>query len=208
ETAGDPRYPLSLLLRVITVSLETIKIVNSLPKLDIFALDDEEPSGRKVVPFRRVTPKAEERYKNCVPLVALQAAAGGWSDVQEGIVELGDPEVDWVVPETDARLEKGMFVAQVCGRSMEPLISDGAYCLFRRVVLPSSPERAVLVRCAGMVDPETGGQFTVKRYREETGADGGKVVVLWSVNAEFAPLVVSEGDRVCVIGEVVAVLAG
>jgi predicted helicase len=35
ETVGDPRYPLDLLLRVITVSLETMKIVNNLPKLDI-----------------------------------------------------------------------------------------------------------------------------------------------------------------------------
>jgi predicted helicase len=35
ETMGDPRYPLSLLLRVVTVSLETIKIVDALPKLDI-----------------------------------------------------------------------------------------------------------------------------------------------------------------------------
>jgi predicted helicase len=33
ETVGDPRYPLSLLLRVITVSLETTKIVRSLPPL-------------------------------------------------------------------------------------------------------------------------------------------------------------------------------
>lgn len=35
ETASDPRYPLLLLLRVITVSLETMKIVRALPKLDI-----------------------------------------------------------------------------------------------------------------------------------------------------------------------------
>jgi len=35
ETVGDPRYPLSLLLRVITVSLETMKIVRALPKLDL-----------------------------------------------------------------------------------------------------------------------------------------------------------------------------
>lgn len=33
ETVGDPRYPLDLLLRVITVSLETMKIVKSLPPL-------------------------------------------------------------------------------------------------------------------------------------------------------------------------------
>lgn len=35
ETMDNPRYPLELFLRVITVSLETQKIVNSLPKLDI-----------------------------------------------------------------------------------------------------------------------------------------------------------------------------
>lgn len=35
ETVGDPRYPLELFQRVITVSLETMKIVNSLPRLEI-----------------------------------------------------------------------------------------------------------------------------------------------------------------------------
>ncbi|MCX7545509.1 DEAD/DEAH box helicase [Marinicella gelatinilytica] len=35
ETMDNPKYPLELLQRIITVSLETNKIVNSLPKLDI-----------------------------------------------------------------------------------------------------------------------------------------------------------------------------
>ena len=35
ETVGNPRYPLELFQRVITVSLETMKIVNWLPELDI-----------------------------------------------------------------------------------------------------------------------------------------------------------------------------
>ena len=34
ETAGDPAYPLKLLQRVITVSLETQEIVRGLPKLE------------------------------------------------------------------------------------------------------------------------------------------------------------------------------
>ena len=34
ETAGDPAYPLKLLQRVITVSLETVEIVRGLPKLE------------------------------------------------------------------------------------------------------------------------------------------------------------------------------
>nr|VFJ67147.1 MAG: hypothetical protein BECKFM1743C_GA0114222_104461 [Candidatus Kentron sp. FM] len=35
ETMNNPRYPLELLLRVITVSLETMRIVDGLPGLDI-----------------------------------------------------------------------------------------------------------------------------------------------------------------------------
>ncbi len=35
ETVGDPRYPFDLFCRIITVSLETMKIVNALPALDI-----------------------------------------------------------------------------------------------------------------------------------------------------------------------------
>ncbi|WP_200946933.1 hypothetical protein [Methylibium sp. Root1272] len=35
ETVGNPRYPLELLLRVITVSVETMKIVRALPPLVI-----------------------------------------------------------------------------------------------------------------------------------------------------------------------------
>ncbi len=35
ETIGNPAYPLDLFQRVITVSLETMKIVKNLPKLEI-----------------------------------------------------------------------------------------------------------------------------------------------------------------------------
>lgn len=50
ETMKDPRYPLSLLLRVITVSLETVAIVKSLPRIDDEALrrEDEEFNRRRL----------------------------------------------------------------------------------------------------------------------------------------------------------------
>ena len=35
ETMGNAKYPLELFLRVVTVSLETMKVVNALPKLNI-----------------------------------------------------------------------------------------------------------------------------------------------------------------------------
>jgi len=42
ETMGDATYPLKLLQRVITVSLETMKIVSTLPKLDIQEHEDKK----------------------------------------------------------------------------------------------------------------------------------------------------------------------
>jgi predicted helicase len=35
ETMNNPRYPLELFQKVVTVSLETMKIVKALPKFDI-----------------------------------------------------------------------------------------------------------------------------------------------------------------------------
>ncbi len=43
ETVGDPAYPLLLFQRVITVSLETMRIVRSLPALDIMAPTKQQP---------------------------------------------------------------------------------------------------------------------------------------------------------------------
>lgn len=40
ETMGNPRYPLELFQRVVTMSLETMKIVNALPDLDIPTMDN------------------------------------------------------------------------------------------------------------------------------------------------------------------------
>lgn len=45
ETMHNPRYPLELFLRVITVSLETMKIVRGLPRLDIIQAADDASSA-------------------------------------------------------------------------------------------------------------------------------------------------------------------
>ena len=59
ETVGDPRYPLSLLLRVITVSLETMKLVGSLPTLDILS----EPQPTKAPSANRTsTVRTKDRH--------------------------------------------------------------------------------------------------------------------------------------------------
>ncbi len=187
---------------VIFRAQKAVDVYRSTLAVDYDSEQQPKPKGAaKALPFRRVMPKPEQRWTTCVPFVELAAAAGGWGPAREGVPELSDADTEWITWDDAPRFTKDMFVARVRGRSMEPVIPDGAACLFRRVDAPSSPERAVLVRHGGTADPETGGAFTVKRYR----ADGGRVV-LEPANAEFAPLVVDAGDEVRVIAEVARVI--
>jgi SOS-response transcriptional repressor LexA len=158
------------------------------------------------LPFRRVTPTEDEKYRTCVLLLTLKTAAGGFGGSQDVEAE------DWVVPETSRPLRAGMFVAQVVGRSMEPLIPNGSWCLFRSPVEGSRQGKVVLVEHRDIHDPETGGSYTVKRYRSRKAADaeGWRHVEirLEPENPEFAPIVLresAEGD-VRVVAELIEVL--
>lgn len=165
-----------------------------------------KPAG-KVLPFRKVTSGQADRYRTCVPLFTLKAAAGAFSEAQAVDV------AEWVEPATTRRLREGMFVAQVVGKSMEPRIPDGAYCLFAAPVEGSRQGKIVLVQHRGIHDPEMGGSYTVKRYESEKAGDGEggwrhSRVRLVPVNGAFAEIVLTEEDEgaVMVLAEVVEVL--
>ena len=170
-------------------------------------------AGEGASPNRRrlrvVTPSHSERYVNCVPLVPLQAAAGTFGD-QQTVPDESDWE--WVEIDSARPLRTGMFVAQVVGKSMEPRVPDGAYCLFASPVSGTRQGRLVLVQLRDTVDPDTGQRYTVKRYRSEktTGEDGWRHVriVLDPLNPEFAPieLATEDEDSVAVVAELVDVI--
>jgi len=157
--------------------------------------------------LRVVVPRAGEHYRTCVPLVPLQAAAGVFGDPQGPRSE----EQAWVeVP--SRRLREGMFVAQVVGHSMEPMIPDGSFCLFFAPVAGSRQGKVVLAELRDGLDPETGERYSVKRYtsaKMET-EDGWRhvEVSLEPVNHDFAPLTLAVDDErdVHVVAEFVAVV--
>jgi SOS-response transcriptional repressor LexA len=166
----------------------------------------------KVIPFRprAVDPKPGERYVTCVPLVPLKAAAGAFGDPQH----IEDDGFEWVAVESRHKLRPGMFVAQVVGKSMEPAIPDGAYCLFRAPVEGTRQGKTVLVQLRDAKDPETGQRYTVKRYESEKAAKGDswrhERITLKPVNPDFEPIVLTgkdEGD-LQVVAELVEVLGG
>jgi hypothetical protein len=76
--------------------------------------------------LRMVHPRPEDHYVTCVPFVTLKIAAETFGDGQ--YVE--NENWEWAEISTTRHLRPGMFVAQVVGKSMEPQIPDGSYCLF------------------------------------------------------------------------------
>jgi superfamily II DNA or RNA helicase/diadenosine tetraphosphate (Ap4A) HIT family hydrolase/HKD family nuclease/SOS-response transcriptional repressor LexA len=118
-----------------------------------FVLVDSLPGGRKSATH--------------VPVYDLTAAAGFWGP-QSVPEEIGWTEVPGV------SLKPGMFVARVTGTSMEPLIPNGSWCLFRPCPAGSREGRIVLVQLGTDGAGENGGRFTVKKYHSEktVTADG------------------------------------
>ena len=169
----------------------------------------DEPVVDQPSPLRLVTPATEERYVSCVPLIPLHIAAGEFGNPDTYAEE---SECEWVDPDTARSLRRGMFVARVDGKSMEPRIPDGSYCLFAGPVSGSRQGRIVLAKMLSALDPDTGQQFTVKRYRSEKTAneDGWRHVsiVLEPLNPDYKPIEVHGEDEspVAVIAELVEVL--
>ena len=170
---------------------------------------EETPGRPPRARLRLVTPAADARYVRCVPLAPLAAAAGAFGDPHT-VPEESDWE--WVEVETARPLRRGMFVARVVGRSMEPAVPDGAWCLFASPVTGTRAGRVVLVRLDDALDPDTGQRFTVKRYRSEKTADeeGWRHmrITLSPDNPEFSPIEFEAEDEgsVAVVAELVEVI--
>jgi SOS-response transcriptional repressor LexA len=158
--------------------------------------------------LRIVQPSPEDRYVTCVPLVSLKAAAGAFSNPQH----VEDDNWEWVTVDAKRRLRPGMFVAQVVGKSMEPTIPDGSYCLFRAPVIGTRQGKIVLVQLRNAIDPDNGERYTVKRYQSEKVMDGDSWrhtrITLKPINPDFQPMVLtdSEESELQVVAEFVEVL--
>ncbi|HYL35371.1 MAG TPA: DUF3037 domain-containing protein [Bryobacteraceae bacterium] len=100
-------------------------------------------------------------FRTHLPRYSLEAAAGKFLENRE-ITEQG-----WEEAPPGLRLTPEMFVAQVAGHSMEPLIPDGSLCVFRRGVAGSRQGRLVLVE---NLDSSGNSRYTVKRYHSDKTA--------------------------------------
>jgi phage repressor protein C with HTH and peptisase S24 domain len=116
-------------------------------------------------------------FRTHLPRYSLRAAAGRFLDNDE-IVEEG-----WIeAPETIQHLYPDMFVAEIVGQSMEPLIPDGSWCVFRAGVTGSRAGRLVLA------EDRAANAYAVKRYTsDKTEGEGWrhKKIRLESINPGY-----------------------
>lgn len=148
-----------------------------------------------------------EKYRTHLPVYSLKAAAGKFgdgSDVQEE---------GWVKVETGKRLNKKMFVAKVVGQSMEPLIPNNSYCIFKLDVVGSRQGKIVLVQHRNIEDVDTGGSYAIKKYQsekreEKDGTWHHEKIILEPLNNDYKPIVLSNvsEDEFKVIAEFIDVL--
>jgi len=152
--------------------------------------------------YRRHVQSNVLEFRTHLPRYSLRVAAGKFLENEE-IAEQG-----WVETPQGLRLTPDMFVAQIEGHSMEPLIPNGSLCVFRGGVAGSRQGRLVLVED---LDTTGNNRYTVKRYRSEKSAgEGGwkhERIRLESLNPDYPSWDLDpEEEKYRIIAEFISVL--
>ncbi len=139
-----------------------------------------------------------------LPRYALRSAAGSFGE------QIADPNeiAEWVEAPQNLRLSTDMFVCEVYGRSMEPLVPSGSLCVFRKFGAGSRNNKRVLVEDRSGAS----NRYTLKVYsskKQDSGEDGWahQSIDLAPLNPEFPVLHLEQDqDRYAVLAEFVCLL--
>lgn len=145
------------------------------------------------------------KFTAYLPVFSLQAACGNFGRGM-AVEPLG-----WIKCPPGLKPDHNMFAAQVAGRSMEPRLQDGDYCVFRANPGGSRQNKLVLVQHSSIADPDTGGSYTVKKYtsKKKYAPDGAwqhEEIILQPLNPTYSPIVIpnAEDEEFMVVAEVVS----
>ena len=104
-------------------------------------------------------------FKNSIPLYNLKAAAGTFGELQQV------DEMQWLSIPDKVKPSEDLFACQVIGESMNKVIPNGSYCLFRKYTAGSRNGQIVLVENTNMHDSDFGSCYTVKEYESRKFQD-------------------------------------
>jgi superfamily II DNA or RNA helicase/HKD family nuclease len=108
----------------------------------------------KVIDFEQVMP-----YVNAIPLV--RAAAGSYIQFEDA------SELTWVEPPTPLNKSNRYFICEVIGESMNKVIPNGSFCLFKHYTGGSREGEIAFVESRQIQDQEFGSHYTIKEYHSK-----------------------------------------
>lgn len=147
-----------------------------------------------------------------VPVFSIKVAAGRFAGDTD--LTTAEPPLGWIDVNLKGSAE-GYFAAFVYGDSMQPRISNGDLCLFRKYNGGSRQGRIFLIQARSLHDAETGEAFVVKKYMRQTppkisGSESGSesVIHLISENPRFSPIILYglKDEEIQTIAEFIKIL--
>lgn len=133
-------------------------------------------------------------YENAIPLYDLKVAAGNFGELQQ--VE----DLEWITMPDKIKPSKDLFACQIIGESMNKIIPNGAFCLFRKYSGGSRNGQIVLVESTTIHDVDFGSCYTVKEYAskkqiDETGWKHQSIILKpLSTDSTYENLVLEDED--------------
>ncbi|MFT5216838.1 MAG: SOS-response transcriptional repressor LexA [Glaciecola sp.] len=174
----------------------------------ITAVNREKLPQNNIKPELQLLEKEEKTSQFRVPLYDFYAAAGTFSEMQDG------KEYNLKsVPERFAT--EDYFACRVIGESMNKIISNNSICLFKKYFAGSRSGKILLVENKDSYDPDFNSAFTVKTYSsEKTVSEEGwqhNSIILKpnSFDKGFKNIIIDEenSNEMRIIGEFITVLS-
>ena len=147
------------------------------------------------------------KFIDFLPVYTLKAACGYFGEGEQVDV------AGWMKFSGGGKLNRNMFIVQAKGHSMEPVIHDGDYCVFRANPAGSREGKILLVQNHTLYDSEYGGSYAIKQYSSiktfnQNGTWQHSSIQLKPLNPDFSIIQLDEtcADEFRVIGEFVSIV--
>ena len=149
-----------------------------------------------VLPLTKVVP-----FENSVPIYDLRAAAGAFSQLQT----VNTSDYEWISLPPRYKPSTDLFACKIEGESMNKVIPNGSFCLFRKYSGGSRNGKIVLVEHTSKQESEFGSGYTVKEYHSRKKVVGDQ----WShqsvtlkpltYNSEYVDIELTEDESISLI---------
>lgn len=135
----------------------------------------------------------QQKWINYLPFFEMRAACGYFGN-GESVEPSG-----WINVSGMGHLNRNMFVVRASGKSMEPKIHDGDYCVFRANPAGSRINKIVLVQHRTVYDPENGGAYSIKQYKSKKHYDANgdwthEDIILQPLNSTYESIMINESE--------------